>query len=79
MKSKILVTNIFMFRVHKLGISNFTLTVIGIWQEYKAGDFCAGNMFKSLSSVQGLLTMHFTIRQNSIKIRANKVVLSIYF
>lgn len=79
MRAKSLATNIFMFRVHKLGISNLTLTVIGMREEYKAEGFPGANMLKGLSSVQGLLTMYFTIRQNSIKIIANKVDLSIYF
>lgn len=35
-------------------------------------------MLKSPSSVQGLLTMRFAVRQNSIKIIADEVVLSIY-
>lgn len=79
MKVKILVTTIFMFEVHKLGISYLTLTVIGTWQEYKPADFFGPNMSKSLSSVQGPLTIYFAIRQSSIKITASKVVLSIYF
>lgn len=79
MKAKILVTTIFMFQVHKLRISYLTLTVIGIWQEYKTGDFSGPNASKSLSSVQGPLTIYFAIRQNSIKIIASKVVVSIYF
>lgn len=76
MKSKNLVTNIFVFRETR--ISNLSLTVIGIWQEYKA-DLSGANMSQSLSSIQGPLTIFFPVRQNSIKIIANKVVLSIYF
>lgn len=76
MKSKNLVTNIFVFRETR--ISSLSLTVIGIWLEYKA-DLSGANMSQSLSSIQGPLTIFFPVRQNSIKIIANKVVLSIYF
>lgn len=46
MKAKILVINIFVFWVQESKISNLTLTVFGMWQEYKAGGLFGANMTK---------------------------------
>lgn len=46
MKAKILVTNVFVFQVQETEINNLTLTVICIWQEYKAASLCGANMCK---------------------------------
>lgn len=46
MKVKILVINIFVFWVQEQEISNLTLIVIAMWQEYKAGGLFEANMSK---------------------------------